>query len=196
MHPNQSNPLVDATLRLEEAAVLDRVVRPLAPKIRSAFGTGSRGEMLRGEWLGHALHPLLTDLVVGSWTSATVLDLVGGRASRTASRRLVATGLLAAGPTAWTGWAEWSVAGTREQRVGVVHAVSNGVAIGTYAASWNARRKGRHLKGAWLALVGAGVSGVGAYLGGHLAIARKVGSHHPEFSEPTTADRAGVAPTP
>lgn len=194
MHPTQPNPLVDATRRLEDATVLDHVVRPLAPKIRTIFGSGSRGEVLRGEWLGHALHPLLTDVVMGTWTSATILDLVGGRGSRTAARRLVATGLLAAGPTAWTGWAEWSEAGSREQRVGLVHALTNGVAIGTYAASWNARRKGRHLKGAGLALVGASVSGVGAYLGGHLAIARKVGSHHPAFDDAPSGITTSAAP--
>lgn len=197
MHPSQMtqpNPLVDATRRLEEASVLDVVVRPLAPKVRALFGTGARGELLRGEWLGHALHPLMTDVVMGTWTSATILDAVGGRGSRTAAQRLVGVGLLAAGPTAWTGWAEWAEAGRREQRVGLVHALSNGVAIGTYAASWNARRKGHHLKGAGLALVGAGVSGVGAYLGGHLALARNVGSHHPAFDEPATVDLGGVAP--
>jgi hypothetical protein len=181
MDPTQQPPIISWTRRLEEASALDRVAHLMAPKIRSTFGTGSRGAALRGEWLGHALHPLLTDVVIGSWTSATVLDVVGGRASRTASQRLIATGLLAAGPTAWTGWAEWSVTGTREQRVGLVHAVTNGVAIGAYAASWNARRKGRHYQGVGLALAGAAVSGVGAYLGGHLAIARKVGSRHPAF---------------
>lgn len=195
MDPIEQPPsIVRWTLRLEEAAPLDRPVHALEPVIQSWFGTGTRASVLRGEWLGHAVHPLLTDVVMGTWTSATILDVVGGRGSRKAARRLVGVGLLAAGPTAWTGWAEWSQAGTREQRVGLVHAVSNGVAIGTYAASWNARRKGRHLKGAGLALVGVGVSGVGAYLGGHLAIARKVGSHHPAFDEPTSVDMAGVAP--
>ena len=28
--------------------------------------------------LGHALHPVPTDVVIGSWTSATVLDVLGG----------------------------------------------------------------------------------------------------------------------
>jgi hypothetical protein len=50
-----------------------------------------------------------------------------------------------------------------------------------YAASWVARRRGRHGTGARLALLGAAVSGAGAYLGGHLAAARKVGSHHPGY---------------
>jgi hypothetical protein len=88
-----------------------------------------------------------------------------------------------AGPTAWTGWAEWSAAGPREQRVGLVHAITNGVAIGIYAASWIARRRGRHRAGAGLGLAGASVLGVGAYLGGHLVTARKVGSHHSSYDD-------------
>ena len=139
--------------------------------------------MLRGEWLGHAVHPMLTDVAIGTWTSASVLDLLGGPDSSAAAQRLIGTGLLAAGPTAWTGWAEWSAAGSRDKRVGLVHAVTNAVAIGVYAASWLARRRGRHGTGARLALAGAAVSGAGAYLGGHLAEARKVASRHPAYDE-------------
>ena len=181
------------TRGLEETDALDRPVQALEAPIRSVFGTGTRGAVLRGDWLGHAVHPLLTDVVLGSWTSASVLDLVGGPASSAGAQRLVATGLLAAGPTAWTGWAEWLTAGPREKRVGLVHAVTNAVAIGIYAASWSARRRGRHGKGVGLALAGATVSGIGGYLGGHLAAARKVGSHHPAFSDQAEGTRADTA---
>ena len=175
--------IVRLTRQLEEATALDGAVHAVEPTIRSLFGAGPRGAALRGEWLGHAVHPILTDVVIGCWTSATLLDVVGGRSSATASQRLIGLGLLAFGPTAWTGWAEWSEAGPREKRVGVVHVVTNAVAAGTYAASWSARRKGRRGQGALLAMAGAGVSGVGAYLGGHMAIARKVGSHHPAYDD-------------
>lgn len=177
----EPNVLVRGVRRLEETTALDRAVRTLEPRVASLFGSGIRGSVLRGDWLGHALHPQLTDVVIGSWTSATVLDLFGGRGSAPAAQRLVATGLLAVGPTAWAGWAEWSAAGPREQRVGLVHAATNAVAIGTYAASYVARRQGRHRAGVSLALVGSAVSAVGAYLGGHLAAARKVGTRHPAF---------------
>lgn len=187
--------LVGWTLRLEEARALDRPVQALEPSIRSLFGTGARASLLRGEWLGHAVHPVLTDLVLGTWTSATVLDVFGGRDSSAAAQRLVGTGLLAVGPTAWTGWAEWSAAAPREKRVGLVHAVTNAVAIGAYAASWVARRNGRHGAGARLALAGATVSGVGAYLGGHLAAARKVGSRHPAFRDEREGTSASGAVT-
>lgn len=177
--------LVRWTLRLEEATALDRPVHALEPKIRAVFGTGKRGSVLRGDWLGHAVHPLLTDVVLGTWTSASLLDVLGGSSWSAPAQRLIGTGLLAVGPTAWTGWAEWSAAGKRDQRVGLVHAVTNGVAISVYAASYLARRRGRHAAGARLALAGAAVSGVGAYLGGHLAEARKVATRHPAYADPS-----------
>jgi hypothetical protein len=175
--------IVRWTLRLEETTALDRPVHALEPSIRAWFGTGTRAAVLRGEWLGHAVHPLLTDVALGTWTSASLLDLIGGHGSSAAAQRLIGTGLLAAGPTAWSGWAEWSAAGSRDKRVGLVHAVTNGLAIGVYAASWVARRRGRHGRGAGLALAGAAVSGVGAYLGGHLVEARKVASRHPAYDD-------------
>jgi uncharacterized membrane protein len=189
----QRPPIVRWTQRLEQADGLDGAVNAVRPTIRTAFGVGTRGRLLRGEWLGHAIHPPLTDLVIGSWTSATVLDLFGGPNSSDAARRLVGVGLLAVGPTAWTGWAEWLGAEERAQRVGLVHAVTNAVAIGTYAASWVARRCGQQGAGVGLALLGAGVSGVGAYLGGHLVAARKVATRHPAYADGPVSP--GAAPT-
>ena len=175
--------LVSWTLRLENATALDRPVHALESPVRALFGTGPSASVLRGEWLGHALHPTLTDVTLGTWTSATLLDLFGGRDSSAAAQRLIGAGLLAAGPTAWSGWAEWSAAGSRDKRVGLVHAVTNGIAIGLYASSWSARQRGRHGAGVRRALAGAAVSGVGAYLGGHLTAARKVGSHDRAYDE-------------
>ncbi len=175
--------IVQWTLRLEETTALDGPVQFLEPSIQALFGTGTRASVLRGEWLGHAVHPVLTDVVLGTWTSATLLDLIGGRDSAAAAQRLIGAGLLAAGPTLWSGWSEWSAAGTREKRVGLVHAISNGVAVGAYTASWLARRRGRHGTGVRFALAGAAVSGFGAYLGGHLVGARKVATHHPAYDQ-------------
>jgi hypothetical protein len=174
--------IVRWTKRLEETQGLDVAVRAVEPTVQAAFGAGSRASVLRGEWLGHAVHPILTDLVIGSWTSASLLDLLGGRAASGPAQKLLGIGLVAAAPTFWTGWAEWTTVGQREKRVGIVHAVTNGTALSAYAASWLARRRGEHRRGVKFALAGAAVSGFGAYLGGHLAIARKVGSHDPAYA--------------
>lgn len=182
MNSDQRAPaIVRWTLRLEDATALDAAVERVEPTIHNAFGTGARAAVLRGAWLGHALHPLMTDLVLGTWTSATLLDVLGGAESSAAAQRLVGVGLLAAAPTAWTGWAEWSAAGPRDKRVGLVHAATNALAIGLYAASWFARRGGRHSAGVKLAFAGGAVSGIGGYLGSHLAVGRKLGSRHPAY---------------
>lgn len=174
--------LVKVTRRLEEARALDPVVAAVKPLAGALIASQGRRSLLQGEWLGHAIHPILTDLPLGFWTSATVLDLVGGAEARPAARRLVGLGVLSAAPTAITGWAEWgSIDGQRERRVGVVHAVSSATAALTYAASWHARHLGEHARGRNLALAGAAIAAAGGYLGGHLASARKVSSRHPAF---------------
>jgi hypothetical protein len=175
--------IVGWTRRLENATAVDAAVQAIEPSVQALFGTGMRASVLRGHWLGHAVHPVLTDVVIGTWTSASLLDLFGPRGSSAPAKRLIGIGLIAAGPTAWTGWAEWSAAGPRERRVGLVHAITNGLAIGVYTASWIARHRSRDSAGVGLALAGAGVAGVGAYLGGHLTSARKVGSHDPAYDE-------------
>ena len=173
--------LVSWTRTLEDTTALDGTVRALEPLVDAAFASATQGQVLRGDWLGHAIHPVLTDLVLGTWGSATILDLIGGQDSRAAAQRLLGVSLLAVGPTAWTGWAEWATASDRDKRVGVVHAATNAVAIGIFASSWLARRRGDHAVGVRRSLAGAAVASVGGYLGGHLAAARKVGTHHPAF---------------
>ena len=179
-----STPLpVALTERLEESTALDPVVRAVRPLAGALVAKPVVRDLLQGAWLGHALHPLMTDAPIGFWASATVLDLVGGPGARPSSQRLVGLGLLLAGPTAWTGWAEWTDSGQREQRVGVVHAAANGAAVALYLASWQARRGDRHRRGVALGLAATSVLGLGGYLGGHLVAARKVGSRHPAFEE-------------
>ena len=119
-----STPLpVALTRRLEESTALDPVVRAVRPVAGALVAKPLVRDVLQGAWLGHALHPLMTDAPIGFWASATVLDLVGGPDARPSSQRLLGLGLLLAGPTAWTGWAEWTDTGQREQRE--VHAVEH-----------------------------------------------------------------------
>ncbi len=142
------------------------------------------GSPLRSDVLGHALHPVLTDLPLGCWTSASLVDVVGGRSGRPAATRLLALGLLAAGPTALAGLADWSRLEGEDRRVGAVHAVGNDVALVLFAGSVVARLRGRHGSGVRLALLGNLAAAGSGYLGGHLALRRG------------TADRSGDAATP
>lgn len=73
--------------------------------------------------------------------------------------------------------------------MGLVHVAAVGSAIGLYLSSWMARRRGLHGTGVGVALAGASGAGSGAYLGGHLAAARNVGSHHSAFDKGPLDDR-------
>ena len=185
--------LVDVAQRIEGDERLDSLVGALRPAAQALVSDPARRALLLGTQLGHAVHPVLTDAPLGAWMSATVLDLVGGRSARPAARRLVGFGVLTAVPTALTGLAEWSHTSGRDSRVGVVHAASNSVALMLYGASWVSRRRGHHLKGTVLSLMGGLIAGVGGYLGAHLAIARNVASRDAAFSEsvPQTSPTAG-----
>lgn len=175
--------------RIEEASGLDGAVEgydSLAQKVRDR---PELDEALRGMWLGHAVHPLLTDLPLGMWTSATVLDLVGGETARPAARKLLGLGILTALPTAITGLAEWGSVSMKDKevrRVGFVHAMSNNVALMLYVSSYRARRKAAkrgddRAVGVKRALAGGLVASFGGFLGGHLVEVRNVSSSHPAF---------------
>jgi nitrite reductase/ring-hydroxylating ferredoxin subunit/uncharacterized membrane protein len=170
--------------RIGAAAGLDGPAEAVAGWIRGIVPKGPVKDTLSGTPLGHALHPLLTDLPIGTWTSASLLDLVGGTAARPAAERLIATGLLAAVPTAASGlndWADTTPADDGVRRVGAVHAVANVAALGLYAASLAARRSDRHGRGVALGLAGIGALSVGGHLGGHLSYAKAVGVDRTAF---------------
>lgn len=99
--------------------------------VRGLIPDGAPKEVLSGMWLGHALHPIMTDVPIAAWTSSVLLDWAGGEDSESASDRLILTGLLAAGATIATGWSDWADAEQRTaavRRSGLVHAATNGTA--------------------------------------------------------------------
>jgi nitrite reductase/ring-hydroxylating ferredoxin subunit/uncharacterized membrane protein len=161
--------------RLGSIAALDRAARPLARAVKRATPQGPLKDALSGTFLGHPLHPLLTDLPIGSFTSTSILDVMGGRSSERAADTLLALGLVSAVPTAAAGLADWSDTSGDEQRIGVVHAAANVAGLTLYAASLLARRRGQRASGRMLALAGMSVMTVGGYLGGHLGFSRGVG---------------------
>jgi uncharacterized membrane protein len=179
-------------VRLAQAVEASRAVDGIADLLAlvSSPVTGTRPvrELLQGRGVGHALHPPLTDVPVGLWTSTVVLDLLGGEGSREAARRLLGVGLLSAVPTAATGFAEWHDTANPERRVGAAHALLNTAALALLTTSYAARSRGRHGAGAIAAMAGLGVATASAFLGGHLATARKVGSRDVAF------ERDGVGP--
>jgi nitrite reductase/ring-hydroxylating ferredoxin subunit/uncharacterized membrane protein len=164
--------------RLGEVEALDAPAQFLGKRVRDAIPKGPVKDALSGVPLGHALHPLLTQVVVGAWTSATILDILGGRGSDAAARRLIGVGIAASAPTVATGlndWADSESANDEVRRVGAVHGALNSAALGMYAASLAARRRGARGRGRLLGLAGVAALSVSGHLGGHLAYADAVG---------------------
>ena len=178
------SPLEPLLGRVESATGLDGPAQAIGKRARAALGGGPVKDALSGTWLGHALHPALTDVVIGSFFSATLLDLIGGRDSDTASRRLIATGMLAYAPTALTGlndWADAEPTSDAVRRTGAVHAATNGLALTLYAGSLLARRRGRPGRGRVLGAAGALALSAGSLLGGHLTYTQGVGPDQTVF---------------
>jgi uncharacterized membrane protein len=132
----------------------------------------ARRSPLHTDVLGHSMHPPLTDLTLGCWISASILDLAGGPQSRRAAALLVGAGLAAAGPTAVAGAGDWAEMSGTERRIGAVHALGTDVATFLLLGSLFARLRGRYAVGTRLGLAGNVVLAGAGFLGGHLALNR------------------------
>ena len=166
---SSANPLVATTHAIEHDSALDAGVDLLAEISGAVNARPLVRQILTGAWLGHSLHPMATDLPLGAWMSASMLDLLGPEGSEDAATRLVGIGVLGALPAALSGIADWgSLSKVTDRRVGVVHAAGNSAALVAYTGSWLARRGGKHRLGVLLGLAGAALSGGAGYLGGHL----------------------------
>jgi nitrite reductase/ring-hydroxylating ferredoxin subunit len=169
---------------VEHARALDEPGAALGKAVRGVIGPGKLKETLAGTWLGHALHPLLTDVVIGSLISATMLDVLGGDEDGRAAERLIAVGLASYPPTAVTGtndWADTEIVDPRIRRVGLAHAAANATALVLYAGSLAARRRGATGRGKLLGLTGAAALAAGGYLGAHMSFVQGVGPNQTAF---------------
>jgi nitrite reductase/ring-hydroxylating ferredoxin subunit/uncharacterized membrane protein len=156
------------------------------------IGTRMKG-ILSGTWLGHPLHPAITDIPLGSWTASAVLDVAEAatgdqRLGRGADATLV-VGLVAALGAAVTGLSDWHYTTDRQRRVGIAHGLLNLSATGLYAVSWALRAGGKRGGGRAVAFAGYAVGVFSAWLGGDLVYDQHLGVNH----APETAPEAFVA---
>jgi len=151
--------------------------------VRDAFKQlGPWKDFLHGKWLGHALHPVLTDIPIGAWTTALAMDAVqmmaGSDGMAGASDLAIGIGLAGAAGSAITGLADWSETDGRAKNVGIVHGMLNLGAAGLYTASLIARRGKSRQRGVALSMLGYAVASFSAYLGGHLVFGEQIGVDH------------------
>jgi nitrite reductase/ring-hydroxylating ferredoxin subunit/uncharacterized membrane protein len=148
--------------------------------------------LLHGTWLGHPLHPILTDIPVGAWTAALALDalenVTGRKELRAGADAAVGLGLLGAVGSAITGMTDFSDIDGRAKKIGTVHAVLNIIATGLYTGSYFMRKNRRRRNaGVGLSMLGYLVASASSYLGGHLVFAEQIGVDHtagPEAGKP------------
>jgi nitrite reductase/ring-hydroxylating ferredoxin subunit len=146
--------------------------KPLGERAQALIGdvfTARRPlkDALNGTWLGHPVHPMVTDVPVGAMTVAAVLDATGQDA---AADLAVATGLAGMAASAVTGAADAVDAYGRPQVYATVHATLMVASFAAYSGSMLLRigpRAGRPLARV-LSLVGYGALSAGAYVGGDL----------------------------
>src|SRR5690606_27931578 len=132
--------------------------------------------------LGHPLHAVLTDVVVGAWVLGGAFDAVGELRDSDFARRagdaLTGIGVAAAIPTALTGITDFTTVPARAARAGTLHGLLNAVNLGLYALSLRERKRGNRGRGMAYSGVALGLATVSAWLGGHLVYEHRVGVDH------------------
>jgi len=145
-------------------------------------------DFLHGTWLGHPLHPALTDIPLGGWTIALALDAAGDRNKGVARAADTAIGVGIAGAVgaAVTGLTDWHHTTGGDRRVGLGHAMLNTAALALYVASFALRRSGARDAGRGVSVLGWLVATSAAYLGGTLVYRKRIGVDHaprPEWTD-------------
>ena len=177
MDRDRSTFLVRLPQSVAGQAWLDPAAASMIRRSRRLLRSSKLIAAAQGKWLGHPLHPALTDLPIGFWTSAFMVDLVGGSGANKTARRLIAWGNITAVPTAIAGLADAGELGDDERRIAVVHGALNAAGIFAYVLSWIARRHPHRKVAIASSIVGATLLSVAGHLGGDLAFnSRAVGS--------------------
>jgi len=172
---------------LDSQKWVDAAAQAVQENVRRAFdalGPASRDmkNALHGTWLGHPLHPVLTDIPLGAWTATVMLDALADRTQNAGTARAsdaaLGLGLVGAVGAALTGAADWKDTDARPRRVGVAHAALNVGATILFGASLICRASGNRTAGRALATSGFLVAAAAAYLGGELVYQEQIGVNH------------------
>ncbi|HET9014798.1 MAG TPA: Rieske 2Fe-2S domain-containing protein [Thermomicrobiaceae bacterium] len=171
---------------------LDSTLANLVSRAFSAAGPAGlkAKDFLNGTWLGHPLHPVLTDVPTGAWTVACLLDAMDTLAGRSefqaGADTAILVGTIGAVGSALTGLADWQYLVGRPRREGLLHGLMNLSAVGLFATSYGLRRSGARGAGQAASILGYSVATAAAYLGGTLVYADHSGvDHAPTEDMPT-----------
>ena len=180
--------------------MIERTARPLrgignglADLVRGFYrvlGTPGRylQDFLNGSWLGHSLHAVLVDVVIGAATAAVLLDLLrvlfGVEGLETATTWVVGLAGLAGLGSVVTGLTDFkdTAPGSSERDVTVLHGLTNIVGLVFFLLSLILRLGDGHDAGFWTFLIGYLVISVGGFIGGHIVFKYGYTVNHNAFS--------------
>jgi len=170
---------------IEHQHWLDRLANPLQKWVQtlSRFSLLKQGkDLLHGTWFGHPLHPVLTAIPIGAWTSTMLLDGIGMLSKQPelapAADLTLLLGLMGSGASAITGFVDWSETDATDRRVGLAHGLLNASVMLTNLASFGLRWSGKRRTAITLSSVGYALTLASSYLGGELSFAKGVGVNH------------------
>jgi nitrite reductase/ring-hydroxylating ferredoxin subunit/uncharacterized membrane protein len=176
---------------------LDGVAKRAQPPVQRFLSARPRlHDLLDGTWLGVPLHPALTDVPVGAWTSAFALDVVaavtGSESAAKAADGALAVGVAGALPAAATGTADWRDLIGEERRIATVHGLLNVAGLALNVSSLIQRTRGHRAAGRALSAAGLAISGTAAHLGGELSFGLGVRVNH-TFADTQPSEFVAVA---
>ena len=146
--------------------------------------TRNLADLLHGTWLGHPLHPVLTDAAIGAWSFAMFFDLMSmfkdSYEARVAADALLELGNYVALPTVLAGLTDFSTVPGGSADTAMMHATVNTAVYSLFLASMKAREDGDRSRAVTYSTIAGSLLMAGAYLGGHLSFSQKVGVNHAE----------------
>lgn len=176
--------------------MLERVARPLrglgngtASVVGAVFRVlGLPGRLLQdflnGTWLGHSLHAVLVDVVVGAATAAVLLDVLrvffGVDGLADATTWVVGLAWLSGVGSILTGLTDFkdTSPNTPTRDLAIFHGVINFIGNGAFALSLSQRTEGQHDAAFWVLLVGYALISIGSYIGGHVVFKHGYAVNH------------------
>lgn len=200
----QSEAAADAPA--ERAPFVERLSDGLAGAIGAIVGSQRKPprllkSFLNGTWLGHPLHPAITDIPIGVWLLAAIFDIIwlavpdaSVWAARAAEGAII-VGIVAALGAVATGATDWSDTYGGERRTGLYHGLLMTLALVLYIVSIILRLNdpaGDTVVAAILGFIGIAIVLFAAYLAGELVFGYGTGVNHTAW-EAGTEDFVPVA---
>jgi nitrite reductase/ring-hydroxylating ferredoxin subunit/uncharacterized membrane protein len=160
---------------VEALPFLDTIGEAVQPEVQKAVDAGgtTARNVLDGVWLEAPLHPVMTDVPIGAWTTALVFDgldlATGKKPLQHAADASLVFGTLGAFGAALTGLSDWRYLSGGSRKMGVAHGLLNAIGLLLSIVSLVQRATGRRNAARLTFLTGYSISGMAAHLGGELS---------------------------